>query len=94
MYFVYILASDNRESLYIGVTSDLPRRLAEHQQGIVDSFSRRYHTHRLVYFESTGEVNDAIAREKQLKGWRRSKKEALIQAANPDWNDLSYLAFE
>jgi len=87
-YYVYILA--NRAGvLYVGITNDLERRVAEHRSGVVDGFSRKYNVTRLVYSEDCGEVRDAIAREKQIKGWRRSRKLALIAATNPQWEDLA-----
>lgn len=89
MYFVYILANWDDSVLYIGVTGNLPRRLYEHKSGLVDGFTRKYNVHKLVYYESTTDVYSAISREKQLKKWRRSKKNALISAANPSWLDLS-----
>ena len=87
-YFVYILSSD-RGVLYVGVTSDLRRRLAAHQQGKVESFTSRYRVHRLVYFEETRDIRSALEREKQIKSWRREKKLALIREANPKFEDLS-----
>ena len=75
--------------LYIGVTNDLCRRVYEHKHRLVPSFTSKYFIERLVYFEHTDDVSAAIAREKELKGWRRSKKIALIQKANPQWSDLS-----
>ena len=89
MYFVYILSNWNDSVLYIGVTSDLPRRLYEHRNNLVDGFTKQYNVHKLVYYEYTNDVYSAISREKQLKGWRRSKKDALITKMNPDWHDLS-----
>ena len=91
--FVYILSDQNRRVLYVGVTNNLARRLHEHQSGLTDGFTRRYHVHCMVYFEQTPDERAAIAREKQLKGWRREKKIALIEQMNPEWNDLSDLAF-
>ena len=88
-YFVYILANWNHSVLYIGVTNDLQRRVYEHRQELVEGFTKKYHVHKLVYYEQTGDVKAALAREKQLKGWRREKKDALVEAMNPDWNDLS-----
>jgi putative endonuclease len=85
---VYILASPNGRALYIGVTTDLGRRLDEHRRG-VSTHSARYNITKLVYIESLETAPDAIAREKQLKRWRREKKIALIDAANPEWLDLS-----
>ena len=88
-YFVYILANWNHSVLYIGVTNDLQRRVYEHRQELVEGFTKKYHVHKLVYYEQTGDVKAALAREKQLKGWRREKKEALVETMNPDWKDLS-----
>ena len=87
-YHVYMLASQNR-ALYIGVTNDLGRRIEEHQGGKGSKFTAKYKVQRLVYFEDYTYVEDAIAREKQLKGWRRSKKVALIEEFNPNWTDLA-----
>ena len=85
---VYILASATGRALYIGVTTDLSRRLFEHRLGRV-IHTAKYKIDRLIYFEVHETAPDAIAREKQLKAWRRGKKIALINAANPDWRDLS-----
>ena len=87
-YYVYILASKSRV-LYTGITSDLYRRVWEHKNKQVPGFTARYNIHRLVYYEEYSRVSDAIAREKQIKGWLRSKKVALIEAHNPGWVDLS-----
>jgi putative endonuclease len=84
---IYILASQNRRALYIGVTTNLSRRLEEHRQGMVQH-TARYNIKRLIYFESHETAPDAIAREKQLKNWRREKKLILINRSNPDWRDL------
>ena len=89
MYFVYILSSWDDSVLYIGVTSNLPRRLYEHRNGLADGFTKKYNVHKLVYYEFTNDVNSAISREKQLKKWIRAKKNALISKSNPDWIDLS-----
>jgi putative endonuclease len=85
---VYILCSENRHALYIGVTTALGRRLEEHRRGLAQH-TARYNIHRLVYVESCETAPDAIAREKQLKNWRREKKLILINRSNPDWRDLS-----
>jgi putative endonuclease len=74
--------------LYVGVTKDLIRRVFEHRTDVVDGFTRRYRVHRLVHFEQTIDIHGAIAREKEIKGWRREKKIALIAASNPGWKDL------
>jgi putative endonuclease len=86
-YYAYVLASISR-TLYIGVTNDLERRLVEHAEGLMPGFTAKYHVKRLVYFEAFGEIEAAIAREKQLKGWRRAKKIKMIESLNPSWNDL------
>ncbi len=87
-YYVYILSSLSK-TLYIGMTSDLIRRLYEHQEGAIEGFSKRYHCHSLVYYEHYTNIKDCIAREKQLKNWNRAKKEWLIQQMNPNWRNLS-----
>ena len=89
MYYVYILASEYNKVLYIGITNDLQRRLYEHKHSLYESFADKYNVHKLVYYETTSDVNTAIRREKQLKGWRREKKEMLINSMNPEWRDLS-----
>ena len=87
-YYVYILANIPK-TIYIDVTNDLQRRVREHKAGEVDGFTKRYRVGRLVYFEATDDVTAAIQREKQLKGWIRRKKVALIEEQHPDWRDLS-----
>jgi putative endonuclease len=87
-YFVYIMSSVSKV-LYIGVTNNLPRRIAEHRGEGEDSFVKKYCATKLVYYETTTDIRAAIAIEKQLKGWRREKKIALIESLNPQWNDLS-----
>lgn len=89
MYFVYILTNDTDEVMYIGLTNDIRRRLREHKEEKIDGFTKKYHIHKLVYFEEYSEINDAIAREKQLKSWKRVKKNQLVETKNRDWNDLS-----
>ncbi|HET6924877.1 MAG TPA: GIY-YIG nuclease family protein [Candidatus Saccharimonadales bacterium] len=89
-YFVYILTNRARGTLYIGVTNNLERRLAEHRSGEAEGFTKRYALHELVYFEESSSAEDAIAREKQLKRWHRQWKINLIEESmNPDWKDLS-----
>ena len=88
-YYVYILTNQFNNVLYIGVTNNLERRVYEHQSGLIEGFTQRYRVHKLVYCECCPDVRDAIAREKQLKRWSRSKKEELINRMNPDWTDLS-----
>jgi putative endonuclease len=87
-YHVYILASRSR-TLYVGVTNDLERRVDEHKRGLLPGFTSRYRVSRLVYFEATENVESAIAREKEIKRWRREKKVALIESSNPTWDDLA-----
>ena len=89
MYYVYILANWDDSVLYIGVTGNLIKRLYEHRSHLADGFTKKYNVHKLVYFEQTTDVNSAIAREKQLKGWTRKKKIDLISKTNPEWIDLS-----
>ena len=89
MYFVYILSNWDDSVLYIGVTGNLPRRLYEHRNGLVEGFTKKYNIHKLVYYENTNDVHSAISREKQLKKWSRVKKNDLIKRMNPDWVDLS-----
>ena len=87
-YFVYLLASCRNGTLYAGVTNDLVRRVWQHKEGVVDGFTRTYDVKSLVWFESTGSIEAAIQREKQIKNWRRQWKIALIEQANPQWRDL------
>ncbi len=87
-YFTYIVASRSH-TLYIGVTRDLEKRVFDHKWKANEGFTERYHCDRLVWFESYQDVRNAIAREKQLKRWRREKKIALIEKTNPAWIDLS-----
>ena len=89
MYYVCILASRRHGTLYIGVTNDLQRRIHEHREGQGSEFTKKYHVHQLVYYESTNHVWTAIEREKELKSWRRSRKMDLIRETNPEWNDLA-----
>ena len=87
-YYVYIMASCSRV-LYTGVTNDLTRRVNEHKRGLNAGFTRRYRVTRLVYFEEFADIRDAIAREKELKRWKRSGKTRLVEACNPTWEDLA-----
>ncbi|MBI2265307.1 MAG: GIY-YIG nuclease family protein [Armatimonadetes bacterium] len=85
---VYILAGKRNGTLYIGVTSDLPKRAWEHKNDLVEGFTKRYKVHRLVYYELHGDMETAIKREKQMKKWNRAWKLELIEKQNPDWRDL------
>ena len=87
-YYVYIMTNRSR-TLYTGVTGDLVRRVYEHKNKLVDGFTRKYNITKLVYYEVTDEITSAIAREKQIKGWLRKKKIALVESMNPEWKDLS-----
>ena len=87
-YYVYILTNEHGNVMYIGVTNNLSRRLYEHRKGLVDGFTKKYNTHKLVYYETTTDINSAIAREKQLKGWSRSKKNVLVESINPEWKEI------
>ena len=87
-YWVYVMSGRTR-AFYIGVTSDLQRRVYEHKNKLLGGFTSKYSLDRLVYFEEGEDVLNAIEREKQLKSWRRAKKVALIESANPQWRDLS-----
>ena len=89
MYFVYILSNKNRTVLYTGITNNLERRLYEHKNGITKGFTTKYHVYDLVYFETTENPSSAIAREKQIKGFSRHKKNALIESINPNWDNLA-----
>ena len=82
-YYVYIVASKHR-TLYTGVTNDLQKRLSEHCEGLTGGFTKKYNIHRLVYFEVTEDPMAAIVREKQIKGWSRAKKVALVESRNPE----------
>lgn len=88
-YYVYIITNFTNSTLYVGVTNNLERRLYEHKNKLVDGFSKRYNLNKLVYFEETISIEKAIEREKQLKSWKRDKKETLIKNINPTWKDLS-----
>jgi putative endonuclease len=86
--YLYILASRPRGAVYVGVTSDLVRRIHEHREGAADGFTKRYGVKRLVYFETFTDIRTAIQRERNLKHWIRQWKLALVEKANPDWRDL------
>ena len=88
IYYIYIMANKTNSTIYIGVTSDLIKRVWQHKNKLVDGFTKHYNLNKLVYYEETTDVNSAIAREKQLKGWNRAKKNKLIESINPNWKDL------
>ena len=85
---VYLLASKRNGTLYVGVTSDLIRRVWEHKQGVVEGFTKKYNVHMLVWFEMQQDMYTAITREKALKEWKRAWKLELIESGNPTWKDL------
>ena len=88
MYYIYVLTDATDKFMYIGVTNDLLRRMREHKSEQLKGYTKRYHIHKLVYYEKFHEITDAIAREKQLKGWKREKKNALVATANPTMKDV------
>jgi len=88
IYVVYILANKKNETIYIGVTGDLKKRIIEHRSGLIEGFTQEYDVKNLVYIEQYQYVDKAIYREKQLKNWKREWKIDLIEERNPDWNDL------
>ena len=88
-YYVYILSNSHKNVIYTGVTNDLVKRVYEHKKHLdKTSFTSRYNVENLVYFEVTTDIDSAIAREKQIKGWNRKRKEKIIEAKNPNWDDL------
>jgi putative endonuclease len=87
-YYVYLLTNWNNRVIYVGVTNDLPRRMYEHKNKLIEGFTQKYNINKLVYFEETNDINVAIAREKEIKKWRREKKDRLIEQMNPNWKDL------
>ena len=88
-YYVYLLTNWNNRIMYVGVTNDLIRRLYEHKNKLIAGFTAKYNLNKLVYFEVAQDVNVAIAREKEIKKWRREKKNKLVNRDNPGWQDLS-----
>ena len=88
MYYVYVVTNQANSVLYIGVTSFLEGRMHDHRERLIEGFTKRYQATKLIYYEDYPEPRGAIAREKQLKGWRREKKVALIEGLNPRWTDL------
>ncbi len=87
-YYVYIMSSLNNKTLYTGVTNDLERRVKEHKSGFIPGFTKKYNCIKLVYYEEYSDINEAIDREKQIKGWKRIRKEELIDTANKERNEL------
>ena len=88
MYYVYIITNKINSVVYVGITNNLERRLYEHKHKLIEGFSARYNLYKLVYFETTNNIEAAIAREKQIKGWNRARKNKLVESKNPNWDDL------
>jgi putative endonuclease len=89
LYYIYLLANWNNKVLYVGITNNLMRRVYEHKSKLVKGFSEKYNLTKLVYFEETTDIYTALAREKEIKQWRREKKDQMVNITNPDWVDLS-----
>ena len=88
-YYVYLLTNWNNKVMYVGMTNDLQRRICEHKEKFLKGFTKKYNVHKLVYYEQTSDVEVALNREKEIKKWRREKKDRLVENANPIWRDLS-----
>ena len=88
-YHIYLITNKNNKVLYTGITSNLERRIYEHKNKLVEGFTKTYNCTKLVHLEECNNVTDAIAREKQIKGWKRDRKNELVESINPEWNDLS-----
>jgi putative endonuclease len=93
-FYVSMMTNRSRVVLYTGITSSLMRRVSQHQNGEIEGFTKTYKVNLLVYYERYNDPRDAIAREKEIKGWRRAKKNALVETMNPNWTDLSPALFE
>ena len=93
-FYVYMMTNRSSVVLYTGITNSLMRRVWQHQNGEVKRFTKTYKVNRLVYYERFNDPRDAIAREKEIKGWRRAKKNALVETKNPTWADLSPMLFQ
>ena len=88
-YYIYLLTNWNNQVMYVGITNNLERRVYEHKHKLVRGFTEKYNANKLVYFEETSDVYSAISREKEIKKWRREKKNKLVLNMNPQWKDLS-----
>jgi putative endonuclease len=93
-FYVYMMTSQSRVVLYTGITNSLIRRVWQHQNSEIEGFTKTYKVNRLVYYERFDDPRNAIAREKEIKGWRREKKNALVETKNPTWTDLSPMLFQ
>ncbi len=87
-YYVYILANKTNSTIYVGVTNNLVRRVYEHKNELIDGFTKKYHIHKLVYYEETSDVYSALTREKQIKSWSRQRKNNLINTLNSTWQEI------
>ena len=94
VFYIYMMTNRSRVVLYTGITNSLVRRVWQHQNSDIEGFTKTYKVNRLVYYERFNDPRDAIAREKEIKGWRRSKKNALVETKNPMWADLSPMLFQ
>ena len=88
-YYVYLLTNWNNKVMYVGITNNLERRIYEHKEKIVKGFTEKYNVNKLVYYEQTSDIVEALNREKEIKKWRRNKKNQLVENTNPAWRDLS-----
>jgi putative endonuclease len=88
-YYVYLITNWNNKVLYIGVTNNLERRIYQHRNKLIKGFTEKYNVNKLVYFEQTSDIESAITHEKQIKHWRREKKNRLIESTNKEWQDLT-----
>ena len=93
-FYVYMMTNGSRVVLYTGITNSLMRRVWQHQNGEIEGFTKTYKVNRLIYYEHFNDPRDAIAREKEIKGWRREKRNALVERMNPKWTDLSPMLFQ
>jgi len=93
-FYVYLVTNRSRVVLYTGITNSLMRRVWQHQNGEIEGFTETYRVNRLIYYERFNDPRDAISREKEIKGWRRAKKNALVETMNPKWADLSSMLFQ
>ncbi|NLN48750.1 MAG: GIY-YIG nuclease family protein [Clostridiales bacterium] len=89
MYWIYMMFNWNIKVLYTGITNDLARRVYEHKNKLVEGFTAKYNVNKLVYYDYTNDVMSAIAKEKEIKGWKRHKKNELVESMNPEWKDIS-----
>jgi putative endonuclease len=93
-FYVYLMTNRSRVVLYTGITNSLVRRVWEHQNGEIEGFTKKYRVNRLVYYKNFDDPGHAISREKEIKGWRRGRKNALVETLNPKWTDLSPMHFQ